>query len=161
MREIRKISGLRSVDFSSRSFPEPKGKDLNSAQKAGKTFERKVIKEIQKRLKGNGIKFFPAEWLEFYDSAGFGMAQPDIFLTLPNGSLVIVEVKLTQKDLAWEQLEGLYAPLLRQLFSPRKIFLIQAFKRLKDPRKIKFIEIEDMLNLSNPKQRYALHEPFL
>ena len=55
------------------------------------------------------------QWLYFEDANGPGHAQPDAFLTEPE-RVLLFEVKLTQNVWAWGQLEGLYGPLLTELF---------------------------------------------
>ena len=68
-------------------------------------------------------------WLEYYDENGPGFAQPDLFL-LGKGGLIVIECKLTYNTRAWDQLYGLYAPLLSRLYS-LPVRSIQACRYLK------------------------------
>ena len=73
------------------------------AKAAGVRYERLLAKAVPKAQAG--------VWWEFVDSAGHGWCQTDLVLIGRDGALVL-EAKYTATDRAWEQLEGLYLPVV-------------------------------------------------
>lgn len=71
-----------------------------------------VERELKRRLP-DGL--FIGQWLQFVDSGGTGMAQPDAYLVGPH-SVVVFEIKLTQRESAVKQIAELYRPLLREIY---------------------------------------------
>lgn len=70
----------------------------------------------------------PNQWVQFEDANGPGQCEPDAFLVTPE-EVLIFEVKLTACRYGFEQLEGLYAPLLGHLFK-RPVRCLQIAKAL-------------------------------
>ncbi len=83
-------------------------------------------KELRREARG---EFFPSQWLQFVDANGPGFAQPDFYFVRPD-SVLCIECKLTQHPVAWEQLRGLYAPLLEKLYA-RPVVCVQVCKNLR------------------------------
>jgi hypothetical protein len=94
------------------------------------TYERKFLKYLERRCAAShpAGQLFPHHWIYFTDEAGPGWAQPDFFLVEPR-LVTVFETKLTQTTAAWEQLDGLYGPLLEYLFA-RPVRKVQVCKNL-------------------------------
>ena len=86
-------------------------------------YERRIARQICRRY---GDLYLVGPWIEFEDVNGKGFAQPDGIL-LMGGLAVVNEVKLTHTDLAFEELELLYGPLISTLLS-RPVRLVETFK---------------------------------
>jgi len=103
---------------------------LNSAQKRGKTYEKKVVKEMARQLKAGewpeGSSLIVGPWIDYVDENGPGLAQPDIILLTPD-TLLLIEVKLKQSERAPLQL-ALYRPLADILWPRASTRLLQVFK---------------------------------
>ncbi len=72
-------------------------------------------------------KHLPGLWIEFEDENGKGYAQPDHLVVGPQ-DILIFECKLSWTPLASEELQTLYAPLVSELFSGKRLYLIEAFQ---------------------------------
>lgn len=83
-----------------------------SGRQRGEAFERRVVAALETRLPGLAHQ----RWIAFEDANGKGLAEPDAYLVRPQGVLIF-EIKLTACRYGHEQLQGLYGPLLSQLFS--------------------------------------------
>lgn len=95
-------------------------KGLKGSKGAGIRYEKKVVKRIKERCdspRANDIsaRVYPGQWISFEDAAGIGYAQPDCYL-ICLGFILLLECKLTYTDYAWEQLTGLYMPLLKDIY---------------------------------------------
>lgn len=102
----RIVRGLQEV----RLAENPWGKAPRAgagAKGRGIRFERAVAKLLPAALHG--------QWFYFVDNAGPGYCQPDLLFT-QGDSLFVVECKLTDCAEAWQQLSGLYLPVLRLLW---------------------------------------------
>lgn len=53
-------------------------------------------------------------WVEFVDGAGWGICQWDA--VIPGHVPIVLEMKLTQKAGAYEELSGLYLPVAEEFF---------------------------------------------
>lgn len=89
-------------------FGEAKGRTW--AQKAGLSYQRKVVAEITNQIPDARA----GVWFEFMDSKGFGLAQPDLVIPF-EGAIYVAEIKLTFVPAAMTQLSALYIPLLQAL----------------------------------------------
>ena len=84
----------------------------NAAQRTGQRYER----EIQRLLRDDLELYYPSPWFLYN---GKKYCQPDgIMVDLSKGLLVIVEIKYKHCLKAWQQLHGLYRPVVRKVFSP-------------------------------------------
>lgn len=104
---------------------------LTSSQARGKTFERKVIKELARAIKAGelppGTELLVGPWINFTDENGPGICQPDAIL-LTASSVLIIEAKLKQSARAIFQLCGLYSPLVKVLWPRPTHLLLEVFK---------------------------------
>lgn len=116
--------------------PFPNRKALKGSQGAGIRFQDRIgaILETEIRAKRLEGRLYSDLWLFYEDANGQGYAQPDHFILQPE-RIILLECKLTQVDTAWDQMDGLYVPLLRKLFRREEIIRVQAFKtmRKEDP----------------------------
>lgn len=114
----------------------PKPKRLRGCRAKGITFERRVEKFLKKKLSQGDLRgqFHPGQWIEFEDSKGLGYAQPDFYI-VNSGGVLLLECKLSQTDTAWDQLYGLYKPLLEHIYKV-PVVSVQVCKNLRqaDPR---------------------------
>ncbi len=88
-------------------------KRVRGAKAKGLAYERKFGKYLETQRLGG--KLFPHQWFGFIDANGEGIAQSDYFIRRRD-EILLFECKLTQCDLAWDQLNHLYRPLLEMLF---------------------------------------------
>lgn len=77
----------------------------------------------------DGSEVWPHQWFNFRDENGWGAAQADVFLVLPD-RVVLFECKLTENPKAFTQMVNLYSPLLRRIFR-KPITRIQVCKNLR------------------------------
>lgn len=112
----RRVKNLAWAFLSPKPLFQPKR--LRGARARGLAYERKVGRHLEQLLAQGQLhgRLFSGQWLYFEDDGGPGHAQPDHFIVRPD-SVLLLECKLTQTDLAWEQVEGLYSPLLKHLFN--------------------------------------------
>lgn len=89
-------------------------------------------------------------WIEFEDSNGFGFCQPDAFVVFDN-LVILVEAKLTWVDCVWEELDGLYKPLLENIYS-RPVASVAACKWAPCNDLDSWLDV-----LIDPKPRYTWH----
>jgi len=103
-------------------------KRAKGAAKQGHSFERHVRRTIRDAIEPP-LLHLPGPWLRFHDQNGPGWAQPDHLVVAPTWAL-IVEAKRSQTEIAFLQMEELYAPLLQWLLQ-REIYTLQACKYLR------------------------------
>lgn len=99
------------------------------------SYERKVVKELARQLREGELpdgELFAGQWLVFYDARGRGFAQPDAYIVFSRAVLA-VEVKLTQTEIAEDQLQNLYRPLLERLYK-LPVHLLQVCRHLRYER---------------------------
>jgi hypothetical protein len=82
----------------------PRG--LRGARTAAQKWGLRYEKLVAKRTEG-----LHGQWWKFRDLNGEGYCQTDIVLTL-DGRAYVLEVKLTDVDEAYDQLRGLYLPVV-------------------------------------------------
>lgn len=107
----------------------PKPKALRGSRAAGIGYERKVGRLLSRLWPD---ETFSGHWFEFEDAYGRGCCQPDHFVVL-DGQVLLVECKLTENPTAWEQIRGLYRPVLAAEFG-LPVTGVQACKHLKRSR---------------------------
>lgn len=101
-------------------------------------YERKVGKSL-KRIwthTRSGI------WFEYFDANGKGWCQPDHYVVLAR-QILLVECKLSEKDLAWDQMRWLYAPILEMHYK-LPVTRVQACKILRSRRAI-IVDVREAL----------------
>lgn len=69
------------------------------------------------------------QWFSFVDSNGPGFAQADALICDPTG-VYLLEAKLSQCAVAWEQLERLYLPLVAWTVKAPRYVALQVCKVL-------------------------------
>lgn len=99
---FRKVVGLKWVRLAENPWPKTR---LKGAALLGKRYEAKVARELSYGLQGL--------WFRFEDANGIGYASPDLLCWTASGPM-IVEVKLTATEEAWDQLRFLYGPLVER-----------------------------------------------
>ena len=132
----------RTRDFDSLPFPRPKR--LRGSKARGMTYERKFQRMVSSSLPSIA-QWHHNQWIEFEDTIGHGFAQPDSYLVLKS-RIICFECKLTETLSGYSQLSGLYAPLLREIYS-RPIILILACKNLSrlDLRRLEVSSLREAL----------------
>lgn len=102
---MRYLRGVQSAELTSN--PWGKAPKATGARAAGLRFERNIGKLLPEALHN--------QWIKFVDNAGPGYCCPD-YLFAYAGTLFVVECKLTDVGQAADQLQWLYAPVLRLLW---------------------------------------------
>lgn len=124
-KQFRSGEGVRSA-WPSEKGPfgrTPKKLSGTQAQKAGKRYERKVLKHLGKSF---GLGFIPQPWFRYLDSNGkFRWCQPDA-IYISEAFSAIFEIKIRLVPEAWWQLRKLYYPIVRSAYkiSNLGVFLI-------------------------------------
>ena len=156
----RKIQGLRWAHLSDTGPPYPKYRGMTAPQRAGRRFEKKVASKLESLVEGRFL-FSQGQWISFQDENGYGMAQPDLYLR-DEERIILLEVKLTQTEAAWRQMEDLYVPLLRMVFPEVwRVCTVQVCSRIKKmPPKGAILGTEQVFEL-NRRGRFLLHLPLL
>jgi hypothetical protein len=118
---IRRVAGLKSASLldsrpSSIPIDRPRG-----SKAAGLRYER-AFGAAQPHLRHG-------PWFEFVDSSGPGYCQPDFLLDRPN-SIVLFECKLSLVSQAFDQLFGLYKPVVEATLG-KEVFGIVVTKHLR------------------------------
>lgn len=97
-------------------------------------------------------------WWNFCDSRGPGWCQTDVLLRGASRELVL-EAKYTYTEDAWEQLEGLYGPVVEKALG-REVIGIQVCKRFlgTPPRGVSVAgTLAEAIGLANRRLRVVLH----
>lgn len=118
-----------------------KRKRVRGKKAAGLRYEKKLGEELARR----GIDFGKGLWIEFEDANGKGFAQPDFVVYGSGKKWRILEAKLSQTNVAFEQLFSLYLPLLAHLHPDIEFTPLQVCRNLRgiragDPRLVDDLE---------------------
>ena len=108
--EGRKTSVSGQVVLAERTTYSPPRSKMTRIQKVGKRYEKRALEAIAK-LEG---KLERNPWIEFHDSAGARIIQPDGIWHTPSG-VIVLEMKKTQTAAGYDELEGLYMPVVEAL----------------------------------------------
>lgn len=93
----------------------PEAKRLTGRKAQGTAYEKKVIRELQRRDIGE-VHYH--KWIEYYDAKiKTGYCEPEAFIVYPT-RILLLECKLTGVPEGRSQMEELYAPLLYRIFNP-------------------------------------------
>jgi hypothetical protein len=88
-------------------------KPLSIAGKQGLRYENRVHKQLTWHCKvGHFVKVEHNPWFTFTDTYGPGQCAPDFLLWQEDGTVIIVEVKLTWVEVALHKLTDLYRPVV-------------------------------------------------
>ncbi len=130
--QTRVVRGLRRVCLETPEGDKAKarpGKSSAAARK-GLSYEAKVgrfLAGLAAAREIAGLRAHP--WINFEDTNGFGRAQPD-YIFWQKTKLLVCEVKLSETDDAWRQLEKLYVPLLERIFPESQVVPVQVVHNL-------------------------------
>lgn len=115
--EVRRIRSLKWAELRD-DGPFPKQKPKQRAHKAGLAYEKKVGRWLNRMIHNGELEgeLRLSQWLLFADENGIGWAQPDAYILMEKG-ILLMECKLTQSDVATPQLLSLYLPLLRKIYN--------------------------------------------
>ena len=114
---MRRITGLRWAREATNPWPRSRPRD---AQARGIRFEKVVAKELRPCLHN--------PWYEYEDALGHGFCSPDL-IALGTKRCLVIECKLTNWREGWEQVEGLYLPILKWVFG-REVVPIVVTRRV-------------------------------
>lgn len=117
----------------------PKVSRARGSRAAGLAYERKVGKLLERLWPG---EVNSGHWFEFTDAYGQGCCQPDHFVVFPE-QILLVECKLTENRSGWEQIRGLYRPVLEAEFR-LPVTGVQACKHLRQT-KVPILDIREAL----------------
>lgn len=99
----------------------PRRSRLRGVRAAGIRYEKAVAAAIPGSVRG--------QWFEYTDAAGHGYCQPDI-IVVGKTSVLVVECKLTDVELARRQLAELYVPVLRHVYGGRPVYGLVVVRHL-------------------------------
>lgn len=117
--------GLQEAYLSERPKYIPKKKNLRGAQAKGMAFQRLIQRKLHEAFPG---EVFTDQWIRYRDLLDWGWAEIDAFILRPE-CVVCCEIKLTQQDHAFYQMEARYEPLLRFIYQ-RPVYTLQVCKYL-------------------------------
>lgn len=117
----RRIEGLVWARMAPESPWGPKAPRARGAKRLGLVYERAIAKALP-------TGFVHGQWFEFRDANGSGYCQPD-FYAIGRTAVAVLEAKHTFTPEAFAQLEGLYGPILAQVFG-KPVIGIQVCKNL-------------------------------
>lgn len=123
----RVVVGLDSAcKLSSRpeNIPIPRTRGVKAE---GRRFEKAAGKMLSRLKLGGSLE--SSVWFEFFDANGRGVCEVDHIILRPD-RVVVVECKLTQTPRAFSQLERLYLPVVRKIFSQVPVQGVMVCKRL-------------------------------
>lgn len=130
LRPIRTSTGVIAARWSSTPLRNIKNPGTGSAaQRAGKRYERKVLKALEKQFSNNeGISLRIAPWIAYtvFSSSinDEKHCQPDLLLETAN-EVFLCEIKLSHTIDAFWQLSALYLPVVRLLYNKKPVRLVE------------------------------------
>jgi hypothetical protein len=139
MRKQRKVKNVKSAELLSGRPPfighPGMAEKLDSAQKAGLAYERKVARYLQDLLGEDRVLHGP--WFKYVDHYGNGWCSPDIIILPDEGDLLVVgECKLSWQKNAEGKLKNLYVPAASFIWPNNRYIGIQITKNLKKESKL-------------------------
>lgn len=118
----REAASVRSAELLNFKLTHPK-KQLTTAQKAGIRYEQKVFSHLIDELPLK-ITFHPA--FRFNNGKKYDeYAIPDALHFAADGTINIIEIKLTHTADAWHQLNKFYLPIIQKVYPEKKINCIE------------------------------------
>lgn len=126
-RGFRQVRGLLWARRS--TAPKHLPTRLTGSQAAGIRFQKALGKSLREVSAKHGWALEEGPWFEYEDAGGFGRCQPDFLLLRHDGNRVVLECKLTATPLAWEQMAGLYCPVVEEALGG-KLWPLQVAKNL-------------------------------
>jgi hypothetical protein len=128
MRRIEALREVRPLEGWPGCIPRSRG--AKGSKAAGLAYERK----IGALLRALWPHTESGRWFAFEDAVGASLCQPDHFVVL-DGQVLLVECKLSERTSAWDQMHGLYAPVLRHAFG-LPVTCVQATKVLRHTSRV-------------------------
>ena len=122
---IRRIEGLRWAK-PSESGPRLPTSRAKGAKAAGLRYERALARALSPQGWCHG------QWWEFEDRRGHGWGQTDLWkgvISHIGGVVVLLEAKYTYTRDGWEQLDGLYKPVV-EMATGRRVVGVEVCKAL-------------------------------
>jgi len=119
MRIIQNLQWAKKLDRRPDCLPPVK--HLRGSRRVGLKFEADLTRNLPGAIHG--------QWFQYCDSVGTGFCQPDILLFHLNGTIAVLECKLSQQDSAFQQLQS-YKMVVGRAFQ-RKVIGIQVTKNLR------------------------------
>ena len=143
----RRVTGLR---WARRLEERPAGLPIGrprGKKRAGVQYERQLAGALPNARHGL--------WWEFEDRYGKGICQTDLVM-LVGQATVVLEAKLTWTEDAWDQLEGLYLPVVRMAMAGRVVG-VQVCKNLLPQAKWVSVGLEEAVLNALADRRATLH----
>lgn len=145
---MRKVRGLRWATFSHRGPPTRRTegrRHLTASQRRGLRYERRVERPLRQSLPPE-TELVHGQWIAYKDQGGLGLAQPDYYAV--NGEFLwIFECKLTYTDIARQQLQYLYSPLLAHIYPDLHQILVIIAKNLTPSAPLPVADLEEVFDL--------------
>ena len=104
-------------------------KRMTPSQAAGIRFERKVGTRLEILAKSLGGMLEKNPWFQYNDENGPHACSPD-FIFLFDGTVIVIEVKVTWIPIAISKLKNLYLPVVNRILHPEKLGGIVLCKNL-------------------------------
>lgn len=100
-------------------------------------------RDLEKKGRRLDVEVMGNLWLEYFDTNGRGLCNPDIVLRT-HDRVVVLECKLTQTDVAWSQIAQLYKPCLSFLWS-LPVFGVGVYRTLVRQPKNPVLRLDELL----------------
>lgn len=118
LKSPKKIGPLLSASLCSRPRGIPLPKRLRGSKAKGVAYEKKVVRELPRRL---GLSLTYHQWIEWTQRDGQkGFAEPEGWFELQD-EIILIECKLTGIHFGHGQMTDTYKPLLEFLFPDKPI----------------------------------------
>lgn len=115
-----------------------------AAMRAGLQYERRVLRKL--KLMFPGAKLSP--WITYKAPPHSGtICQPDALVPLPDGRLIIVEIKLSRMAPVRQKLMQFYGPIVQLLYPKHKLCYLQIYKNVRPgahKRPVNFFDLETL-----------------
>lgn len=107
---------------------------------------KKLLTPLLKSFPSREAHLDSSVWFEFSDQDGRGVCEVDHILLLPD-SVVVVECKLTQTPRGISQLDLLYLPVVRKVFSSVPVRGVMVCKKLYEEPEVLVTKLHQVLEL--------------
>jgi hypothetical protein len=114
-----------------------------AAMRAGLRYERAILRKL--KLLYPGTKTSP--WIVYRSPGKSGVCQPDALVLLPNGHIIIIEIKLSRMAPVRQKLMKFYGPLVELLYLGRPLCYLQVYKNTRrgaHKRPVSFFDLETL-----------------
>ena len=118
-RRIKGLKWARELEQRPRAIPQGRARGLKAL---GTRYEKALAQALPEALNGR--------WFEFEDLNGHGYCQVDFILRGASGRLALLECKHTWVEEAWQQLEGLYVPVVEAAREVAVVRVVQVCKNV-------------------------------